>query len=78
METDSKRFIAGKQVKELLQEFKDMDLDPDFASYLLMAAGMTLALQNNVNNASQLFQLIETSMMCARDSLSEEEKETCH
>ena len=69
---------AGKQVQDLLREFESMDLDVDFASYLLMSAGMTLAMQNNMSNTHEMMRHMTASMVCALNNLTDEEDETCH
>ena len=69
---------AGRQVQDLLRKFESMDLDVDFASYLLMSAGLTLAMQNNMGNTPELMRLMTASMVCASNNLTDEEEETCH
>lgn len=69
---------AGRQVQDLLRKFESMDLDVDFASYLLMSAGLTLAMQNNMGNTPELMRLMTASMVCASNNLTEKEEETCH
>ena len=69
---------AGRQVQDLLREFESMDLDVDFASYLLMSAGMTLAMQNNMGNTHEMMRHMTASMVCALNNLTDEEDETCH
>ena len=69
---------AGRQVQDLLREFESMDLDIDFASYLLMSAGLTLAMQNNMGNTPEMMRLMTASMVCASNNLTDEEDETCH
>ena len=69
---------AGKQVQDLLREFESMDLDVDFASYLLMSAGLTLAMQNNMGNTHEMMRHMTASMVCALNNLTDEEDETCH
>lgn len=69
---------AGRQVQDLLREFESMDLDVDFASYLLMSAGLTLAMQNNMGNTHDMMRHMTASMVCALNNLTDEEDETCH
>ena len=69
---------AGNQVQDLLREFESMDLDVDFASYLLMSAGLTLAMQNNMGNTHEMMRHMTASMVCALNNLTDEEDETCH
>ena len=72
------KITAGKLIQDLLREFESMDLDVDFASYLLMSAGLTLAMQNNMGNTPELMRLMTASMVCASNNLTDEEDETCH
>ena len=77
--TDAKdKITAGKLIQDMLREFESMDLDIDFASYLLMSAGLTLAMQNNMGNTPELMRLMTASMVCASNNLTDEEDETCH
>ena len=77
--TDAKdKITAGKLIQDMLREFESMDLDIDFASYLLMSAGLTLAMQNNMGNTPELMRLMTASMVCASNNLTDEENETCH
>ena len=69
---------AGRQVQDLLRKFESMDLDVDFASYVFMSAGLTLAIQNNMGNTTELMRLMTASMVCASNNLTDEEDETCH
>ena len=69
---------AGKQVQDLLREFESMDLDIDFASYLLMSAGLTLPKHNHMGNTPEMMRLMTASMVCASNNLTDEEDETCH
>ncbi len=69
---------AGKSVQKLLREFEAMELDIDFAAYLLMSAGLTLAMQNNISNSTEVMRLIAASMVAAQNNCEEEEEETCH
>ena len=55
-----------------------MELDIDFAAYLLMSAGLTLAMQNNISNSAEVMRLIAASMVAAQNNCEEEEEETCH
>tara|TARA_R100000231_G_C5316677_1_gene162152 strand:- start:59 stop:295 length:237 start_codon:yes stop_codon:yes gene_type:complete len=72
------KITAGKLIQDMLREFESMDLDVDFASYLLMSAGLTLAMQNNMGNTPELMRLMTASMVCASNNLTDEEDETCH
>tara|TARA_R100000388_G_scaffold7638_1_gene7202 strand:+ start:1357 stop:1593 length:237 start_codon:yes stop_codon:yes gene_type:complete len=72
------KITAGKLIQDMLREFESMDLDIDFASYLLMSAGLTLAMQNNMGNTPELMRLMTASMVCASNNLTDEEDETCH
>ncbi len=70
---------AGKSVQKLLREFEAMELDIDFAAYLLMSAGLTLAMQNNMSNSTEVVRLMTASMVAAQNNCEEEEEEeTCH
>tara|TARA_R100000995_G_scaffold53995_1_gene26433 strand:- start:106 stop:345 length:240 start_codon:yes stop_codon:yes gene_type:complete len=69
---------AGKSVQKLLREFEAMELDIDFAAYLLMSAGLTLAMQNNISNSTEVMRLMTASMVAAQNNCEEEEEETCH
>jgi len=71
------KYKAGKSVQKLLREFEAMELDIDFAAYLLMSAGLTLAMQNNISNSTEVMRLIAASMVAAQNNC-EEEEETCH
>ena len=72
------KITAGKLIQDMLREFESMDLDVDFASYLLMSVGLTLAMQNNMGNTPELMRLMTASMVCASNNLTDEEDETCH
>ena len=72
------KITAGKLIQDMLREFESMDLDVDFASYLLMSAGLTLAMQNNMGNTPELMRILTASMVCASNNLTDEEDETCH
>tara|TARA_R100001460_G_scaffold61874_1_gene102029 strand:+ start:4403 stop:4642 length:240 start_codon:yes stop_codon:yes gene_type:complete len=72
------KYKAGKSVQKLLREFEAMELDIDFAAYLLMSAGLTLAMQNNMGSSVELMRLMTASMVCASNNLADEEDETCH
>ena len=72
------KYKAGKSVQKLLREFEAMELDIDFAAYLLMSAGLTLAMQNNMGSSVELMRLMTASMVCASNNLTDEEDETCH
>jgi len=72
------KITAGKLIQDMLREFESMDLDVDFAGYLLMSAGLTLAMQNNMGNTPELMRLMTASMVCASNNLTDEEDETCH
>jgi len=70
---------AGKSVQKLLREFEAMELDIDFAAYLLMSAGLTLAMQNNMGSSVEVMRLMTASMVAAQNNCEEEEEEeTCH
>jgi len=69
---------AGKSVQKLLREFEAMELDIDFAAYLLMSAGLTLAMQNNMGSSVEVMWLMTASMVAAQNNCEEEEEETCH
>ncbi len=71
------KYKAGKSVQKLLREFEAMELDIDFAAYLLMSAGLTLAMQNNISNSTEVVRLMTASMVAAQNNC-EEEEETCH
>ena len=72
------KYKAGKSVQKLLREFEAMELDIDFAAYLLLSAGLTLAMQNNMSNSSEVVRRIGASMFAAQNDREEEEEETCH
>jgi hypothetical protein len=72
------KYKAGKSVQKLLREFEAMELDIDFAAYLLMSAGLTLAMQNNMSNSTEVVRLMTASMVAAQNNCEEEEEETCH
>ncbi len=69
---------AGRQVQDLLREFESMDLDIDVASYLLMSAGRTLPMQNNMRNTHEMMLLTTASMACASNNIAYEEHEISH
>lgn len=69
---------AGEILEKLMDEFQNMDLDPDYAAYLLMSSGFGLAMMTNRQSPIVVNQLIATAMMIANRNLLEgEDDEEC-
>ena len=66
---------AGELVVGLLDELNELDLDPDYAAYLLIATGMGLAIANNRPSPIVVNQILSAALMSANKNILEAEAE---
>lgn len=71
---------AGLLLEALLDSYSKIDLDPDFAAFLLMSAGMVLSMSNNRTSPMVVSHLLASAMKSAAFSVmsNEGEEETKH
>jgi hypothetical protein len=75
---------AGNKLEALLDDFKELSIDPDTASFLLITAGMMLMLNSNKDDPHYVSYLLSTAIMNASAHASnqliidEENGETKH
>ena len=75
---------AGNKLEALLEDFKELSIDPDTASFLLITAGMMLMLNSNKDDPHYVSYLLSTAIMNASAHASnqliidEENGETKH
>jgi len=67
MDTEAERKSEKAQVliQELMIAFEKMELDPDFAAYILVSAGCGLAVSANRDSSVVATQLIASAMIMA-------------
>lgn len=79
--TQKQSDLVHDLINDLMHEFSREDIDPDFAAYMLVSAGVTLAHANHRHDPVMVTQLIAASMMMANgrvsagDNEDEEEEE---
>lgn len=56
---------AGNKLEALLDDFKELSIDPDTASFLLITAGMMLMLNSNKDDPHYVSYLLSTAIMNA-------------
>jgi len=82
LEEREKATQASEKLTSLLREFSDMKLDPDFASYILVSAGLGLAIENNESSPMVVTELLSISLKTANETImhgyEEDEEETKH
>lgn len=64
---------AGDMLSTLLENFQDIGLDPDYAAYLLLCAGLSMAIANNRTSPVVVNQLLASAMMITNKNVLEEE-----
>lgn len=64
---------AGDMLSTLLENFQDLELDPDYAAYLLLSAGLSMAVMNNRTSPVVVTQLLASAMMITNKNVLEEE-----
>lgn len=71
---------AGRMLEELIDDFSCMKLNPDFAAYLMLSAGMCLLTTSNRQSPLVVSHILATAMMSATMSIlsHEEDQETKH
>ncbi len=63
---------AGNKLEALLDDFKELNIDPDTASFLLITAGMMLMLNTNKDDPHYVSYLLSTAIMNASAHASNE------
>lgn len=66
---------AGDMLSTLLENFQDIGLDPDYAAYLLLCAGLSMAIANNRTSPVVVNQLLASAMMITNKNVLEEEED---
>lgn len=66
---------ASELIVEIMTAFSDMDLDPDYAAYLLLAAGYGLAVSSNRNSPIVVNQLVASAILLGHNQILEQEKD---
>jgi len=64
---------AGDMLSTMLENFEDMGLDPDYVAYLLLSAGLSMAVMNNRTSPVVVNQLLASAMMITNRNVLEEE-----
>ena len=67
---------AGKLIENLVESFRDIALDPDYAAYLFLTTGLGIAITNNRQSPIIVNQLLAAAMQITNSNIIEmEEKE---
>ena len=77
--TQKQSDLVHDLINGLMHEFSKEEIDPDFAAYMLISAGITLAHANHRFDPTMVTQIIAASMMMANGKVAaqdEEEEET--
>jgi hypothetical protein len=74
---------ATDLVMDLLDQMKELDLDPDYAAFVMLSTGMGLAIASNRDSPIVVNQLLASSMLVANQNVlgaesdqDEEEEDT--
>ena len=69
---------AASKLNEVMEYYCKLDLDTDFAAYLLLTSGVSLLMLNNRHDSIGSLQLIAAAVRCAAENVENEEEETQH
>jgi hypothetical protein len=69
-EQREKAMQASQKLTLLLREFSEMELDPDFASYILTAAGIGLAIEHNHSSPMVVTELLSVAIRTANETVA--------
>lgn len=73
--TQKQSDLVHDLINNLMREFSNEDIDPDFAAYMLVSAGITLAHANHRFDPTMVTQIIAASMMMANAKVSAQDQE---
>lgn len=73
--TQKQSDLVHDLINDLMHEFSREDIDPDFAAYMLISAGITLSHANHRYDPVMVTQLIAASMMMANGKVSAQDNE---
>ena len=68
---------AAHKLNEVMEDYSKLDLDTDFAAYLLLTSGVSLLMLNNRYDSVEALRIISASIRCAADNV-ETDEETKH
>lgn len=73
--TQKQSDLVHDLINGLMNEFMKEDIDPDFAAYMLISAGIVLANANHRYDPTMVTQIIAASMMMANGKIAAQEQE---
>ncbi len=69
---------AAHKLNEVMEYYCKLDLDTDFAVYLLLTSGVSLLMLNNKYDSMSALRLISAAIRCAEENVEAAEEETQH